>query len=135
MYHNILVPIAFEADHDTTAPIKLARLLATPEARITLMHVIEHIPAYAISYMPADYTAAARQAVESQLKSMAAELPNCTAEVIEGHSGGSIVDWAEEHGCDLIILDSHRPGMQDVILGSTATHVVRHAQCAVHVVR
>ena len=135
MYHNILVPIAFDTEHDVTGPMKLARILATPQAKITLLHVVEHIPAYAISYMPPDYTAEARKAVEAQLVEMAADLPNCSAEVIEGHSGRSIADWADQHGCDLIILDSHRPGMQDGILGSTATHVVRHAQCAVHVVR
>ena len=55
--------------------------------------------------------------------------------MIEGHSGRSILDWAEENGPDLIIIASHRPGMQDLLLGSTASQVVRHARCAVHVVR
>lgn len=135
MYHNILVPIAFDAEHDTTAPMKLAQLLATPKAKITLLHVIEHIPGYAISYMPADYLAEARKAIEGKLSDMAASLPNAVGEVIEGHSGRSILDWAERDKSDLIIIASHRPGMQDLLLGSTATQVVRHAQCAVHVVR
>ena len=135
MYHNILVPIAFDTEHDITAPLKLARILATPQAKITLLHVVEHIPAYAISYMPPDYMAEARKAVEAQLAEMAAELPNGSSEVIEGHSGRSIEDWAQQHGCDLIIIASHRPGMQDLFLGSTAHQVVRHAPCAVHVLR
>lgn len=135
MYHNILVPIAFDSERDTSGPMKLARLLATPGGKITLLHVIEHIPGYAISYMPADYLAEARIAIEGQLNDMAATLPNCTAEVIEGHSGRSILDWAEAHDPDLIIIASHRPGMQDLLMGSTATQVVRHAKCAVHVVR
>ena len=135
MYHNILVPIAFDTDHDTTAPLKLARMLATPDARITLLHVIEHVPAYAISYMPPDYANETRKAIETQLNEMAAALPNAVGEVIEGHSGRSILDWTSEHNPDLIIIASHRPGMQEVIMGSTATQVVRHASCAVHVVR
>jgi len=49
MYHNILVPISFDPDRDVSAPLKLAKLLATPEAKITLLHVVEQIPAYAIS--------------------------------------------------------------------------------------
>ena len=44
MYHNILVPISFDPDRDTTAPVKLAGILATENARITLLHVIEDVP-------------------------------------------------------------------------------------------
>ncbi|KUJ76230.1 universal stress protein [Ruegeria marisrubri] len=135
MYHNILVPISFDADRDVTAPMKLAKILATPEAKITLLHVVEHIPDYAISYMPVEYLTEARRAIQTELDEMAAKLPNAKAEVIEGHSGRSILDWAEANKPDLIIIASHRPGMQDIFLGSTATHVVRHARCAVHVVR
>ncbi|GAA6191607.1 universal stress protein [Phaeobacter gallaeciensis] len=135
MYHNILVPISFDAERDTTAPLKLAQLLATPDAKITLMHVVEHIPAYAITYMPADYLSEARAAVQRELDEMAAKLPNAVGIVVEGHSGRTILDWSSENNPDLIILASHRPELQDVILGSTAAHVVRHAKCAVHVVR
>ncbi|MCE8510108.1 universal stress protein [Ruegeria pomeroyi] len=135
MYHNILVPISFDAERDVSGPLKLAKLLATPEARVTLLHVVEHIPAYAISYMPTDYLAEARKALKKELDALAAQLPNATGVLVEGHSGRSILDWAEANNPDLIIISSHRPGMQDLLLGSTATQVVRHAQCAVHVVR
>lgn len=135
MYHNILVPISFDAERDVSGPLKLAQLLATPEARVTLLHVVEHIPAYAISYMPTDYLTEARKALKKELDALAAQLPNATGVLIEGHSGRSILDWAETNNPDLIIISSHRPGMQDLLLGSTATQVVRHAQCAVHVVR
>jgi nucleotide-binding universal stress UspA family protein len=135
MYHNILVPVAFDADRDVTAPMKLAKLLANPDAKITLLHVMEHIPSYAISYMPTDYLLSARKAIEEELTDMAAKLPNATGIVVEGHSGRTILDWAESNKPDLIIIASHRPGMQDLLLGSTAAQVVRHARCAVHVVR
>ncbi|MEP3331727.1 universal stress protein [Sedimentitalea sp.] len=135
MYQNILVPISFDAERDTSGPLKLAQLLASPGAKITLLHVVEHIPGYAISYMPEDYLKAARDAIQEQLDDMAATLPNATGTVIEGHSGRSILDWAESNSPDLIIIASHRPGMQDLLLGSTASQVVRHAACAVHVVR
>ncbi len=135
MYHNILVPISFDTKRDTSGPIKLAEILATPDAKVTLLHVVEHIPNYAISYMPAEYLTEARKAIQTELDDLAAKLPNAEGLVIEGHSGRSILDWAEAHSPDLIIMASHRPGMQDLLLGSTATHVVRHAKCAVHVVR
>lgn len=135
MYHNILVPIAFDSERDVSGPLKLARLLATPEAKITLLHVVEHIPGYAITYMPVDYLAEARKAIREELDMLAATVPGATGVVIEGHSGRSILDWAEVNKPDLIIIASHRPGMQDLLLGSTASQVVRHAACAVHVVR
>ncbi|TDE36709.1 universal stress protein [Antarcticimicrobium sediminis] len=135
MYHNILIPVSFDSERDVTAPMKLAEILGTPEGQVTLLHVVEHIPGYAISYMPEDYLTEARTAVQTELEAMAAKLPNARAVVIEGHSGRSILDWAETNKPDLIIVASHRPGMQDLLLGSTATQVVRHAKCAVHVVR
>ena len=135
MYHNILVPISFDSERDTSAPLKLARLLAVPEAKITLLHVVEHIPGYAVSYMPVDYMAEARNAIQSELDKMALPVPGAIGVVIEGHSGRTILDWAETNKPDLIIIASHRPGMQDLLLGSTASQVVRHAACAVHVVR
>lgn len=135
MYHNILVPISFDTQRDITAPLKLAELLATPDAKVTLLHVVEEIPGYAISYMPSEYLMETRDAIQKELSDMASKLPNGEGLVIVGHSGRSILDWAETNKPDLIIIASHRPGMQDLLLGSTASQVVRHAACAVHVVR
>lgn len=135
MYHNILVPISFDEDRDVSGPLKLAELLATKGAKITLLHVVEQIPGYAISYMPPDYLEGTREAVKEELDKLAAKLPGAEGVLIEGHSGRSILDWADENEPDLIIIASHRPGMQDLLLGSTAAQVVRHAACAVHVVR
>jgi len=135
MYHNILVPIALDTEHDVSGPLKLARILATPEAKVTLLHVVEHIPGYALSYIPPDLLRETRIAIQAELDKLAADLPNAEGVVIEGHSGRSILDWAETNTPDLIIIASHRPGMQDLLLGSTASQVVRHAACAVHVVR
>jgi len=135
MYHNILIPISFDTDRDVTGSLKLAQVLATPEAKFTLLHVVEHIPGYAITYMPTDYLTEARVAIQKELEEMASKLPNATGVLIEGHSGRSILDWASVNKPDLIVIASHRPGMQDLLLGSTASQVVRHAACAVHVVR
>lgn len=135
MYHHILVPISFDQDRDAAGALGVARALAAEDARITLLHVMERIPAYAISYLPEDYVEESRRAIESELKTLADDLPRGQAHVIEGHPGRSILDWAEGNGVDCIVLASHRPGMQDLLLGSTTSHLVRHASCAVHVLR
>ena len=135
MYSNILVPIALDNDDGRSAQaIAVAKELATDTARITLLHVVESVPSYAISYIPDDILAATRKGIASELARLAGDI-GAKAEIIDGHSGRSILDYAEEHGNDLIVIASHRPGMQTLLLGSTATHVVRHAKCSVHVLR
>jgi len=135
MYHNILVPVIFDNEHDITAPIKLAGMLKTPDAKITFLHVIEHVPAYAVSYITQELQNELRVALNDELEKLAKRLPRAEGHIIEGHSGRTIVEYANEHRNDLIIIASHRPGLEDYFLGSTASHVVRHASCAVHVVR
>lgn len=135
MYNKILVPISLDGDRDTDGPLALAPALASEGAEITLLHVVEHIPPYAMNYLPPDYLKEARAMVQASLDELAARIPGAKAIVVEGHSGRTILDWAESHGTDLIILSSHRPGMQDLLLGSTAAQVVRHAQCSVQVMR
>ncbi|MFW2541330.1 universal stress protein [Primorskyibacter sp. 2E107] len=137
MYKSILVPIAFEAEGNekAIAALAIARALAGADARITLIHVMEKVPSYAINYLPADFSAQSRLAIESELTSLAKGVPGAVTEVVDGHSGRTILEWAEEKGADLIVIASHQPGMQDLLLGSTATQIVRHARCAVHVLR
>ena len=135
MYKHVLVPISFDEDRDAIGAVGIARRLAGAEGHITLLHVMEEIPAYAISYMPPEYLQESREAIMKELGEMAEELPNATGLVVDGHSGRTILDWAGENDVDCIVIASHRPGMQDMLLGSTATQVVRHATCAVHVVR
>ena len=135
MYKHVLVPVSFDEDRDATGAMAVARLLAGAEGQITILHVLEQIPSYAISYMPQEYLAESRTAIKAELADMAAQLPNAQGTVVDGHSGRTILDWAEENNVDCIVIASHRPGMQDLLLGSTATQVVRHASCAVHVIR
>lgn len=135
MYSNILVPIALDNEDDRTPQsLKVAKTLSADGATITLLHVVESVPSYAISYISADILDATRTGIEAEMARLAEGVEGNSV-VIDGHSGRSILDYAEEQGCDLIVIASHRPGMQTLLLGSTATHVVRHAQCSVHVLR
>ncbi|WP_146590048.1 universal stress protein [Puniceibacterium confluentis] len=135
MYKNIMVPISFDDEARIAAAMKVATLLATEGGDITLMHVIEEIPVYVINYLPKDYMTGSRLAIEADLVRLAAAYGATGHELVEGHSGRTILEWAEQQAVDLIVMGSHRPGMQDLLIGSTATHVVRHAACAVHVLR
>lgn len=135
MYKNILVPVSFDDDRNATAALNVAKKLVDSDGQISLLHVMEQIPGYAINYFPEGYRDEAKEAIVATLQDMAEGIANARGIVVEGHSGRTILDWSEENGIDCIIIASHRPGMQDYLLGSTAAQVVRHARCAVHVVR
>ncbi|WP_299925473.1 universal stress protein [uncultured Pelagimonas sp.] len=137
MYKNILVPVAFVDGNEAKikGATEIAQALAEEGAKITFLHVMEQIPGYAVSYLPADYSNQVRKAIEDEVAGLADNIDGAQGLVVEGHSGRTILDWAEENNVDLIVIASHRPGMQDLLLGSTASQVVRHAACGVHVLR
>lgn len=46
-----------------------------------------------------------------------------------------IIKLANERNVDVIVMESANPKVQDYLLGTTASHVVTHANCSVLVVR
>jgi nucleotide-binding universal stress UspA family protein len=135
MYENILVATALDHAHDIAAAFDIARALAAGGASLTALHVLEEIPAYAAQYVPAEQAGTRHAEAEARLKAELGGVANVKPVVVSGHPGSTIVDYADDHDIDCIIIASHRPGLQDYFLGSTAGRVVRHAKCAVHVIR
>ncbi len=135
MYNNILVPVSFEADRNAQGAMKVAQALRSEGGTITCLHVLEELPKYATEYLPAGHLESAKADIVEGLKTLVEGIPNATTMVVDGHSSRSILAHADNNDVDLIIIASHQPGMQDYLLGSTAAKVVRHAKCAVHVLR
>ncbi len=135
MYKHILVPVSFDQDRDAKGAVETAKLLAADDTKITLIHVVEQIPGYAAAHLPKDFMDKQHEDMANALREMEADVPNSEVALVSGHAGRTLVDWSRDHGVDCIVIASHRPGMQDLLLGSTAAKVVRHAQCAVHVLR
>ncbi|WP_281967853.1 universal stress protein [Roseovarius nanhaiticus] len=134
MYKNILVPVLLDDVHDHVKTREIAAL-AGPDAQVTLLHVIERMPTYVAPYIPENATAELRAELQRELDKLAKSFDRARGEVITGSAGRSITDYANKIGADLIVVESHRPGAADYFFGSTAGHVVRHATCAVHVLR
>jgi len=135
MYKNILVPVSFEADRNAQGAMEIAKALRAEGGSITCLHVLEQLPKYATEYLPEGHLEAAKADVVEGLKSLVEGVDNATTVVVDGHSSRTILAHADNNDVDLIIVASHQPGMQDYLLGSTAAKVVRHAKCAVHVLR
>ena len=57
------------------------------------------------------------------------------AVLLTGHPERTIVYHTLKTGADCIIVGSHKPGLKDFFLGSTAARIVRYSPCSVHVLR
>jgi len=136
MYKTILVPIDMAHVAEGKANIDLASQHAAAGASIILLNVVEEIPNWAAVELPSGLLDKSIHSSQSELKAIAAATGmKMKVEVRTGHSYNTILEVAEEENVDLIIIASHRPGLKDYFLGSTAAKVVRHANCSVLVVR
>lgn len=134
MYKNILVPMALDHGIGSTA-IDVARKLLSDGGSITALHVHESPEGSVRAYLNEADVKAAFEKTEARLQERVKDMPDVQATTIIGHSGRSIIDYAKDKNIDCIVLGSHKPGLRDFLLGSTAARVTRHAPCAVHVLR
>ncbi|WP_281826355.1 universal stress protein [Jannaschia rubra] len=134
MYRNILVPMALTHGFGETA-LDVARRLLSGGGTITALHVHEAPSGSVRNYLDDDVVRAAHDEAKATLDARVADQPDVTPVLVTGNSGRAILDVAARMGADCIVIGSHRPGLRDYFLGSTAARVVRHAPCAVHVLR
>lgn len=135
MYKIIVVPVALDHEHDVAAAIKIAKALLQDGGKIIALHVTEELPQFAAVYLPGDYKERQHSAALSMLKEELGDAHDVVADVVTGHAGRTIHEYAEQKAADCIIIASHRPGFKDHFMGSTAAWVVRHSLCAVHVMK
>lgn len=136
MYKSILVPIDLAHVERSQPMIEVARKLGVEGSSIMLLHVVEEVPSWIANELPDGILEKSRISAGSELKAMAnAAVIQAKVEIRSGHPHTTILNVADEAGVDLIIIASHKPGLQDYFLGSTAARVVRHARCSVLVVR
>jgi nucleotide-binding universal stress UspA family protein len=120
-------------------------------AKIVILHAVEHVPAYATLYgevtyqIERDWQQAATekvkkllqnfcQKVESQLGPPCAELVSNVL-VRLGHPVEEILNGAEDEGCDLIVLGNHGKGfLKQTFLGSVSRSVLDRTRKPVFII-
>lgn len=136
MYSRILVPIDLHDDAKAKSMIDAARHLGGQAGQIVLLHVVEDIPSYVAVELPSGILAGQKDDSIRRLEEMSQrENLKAVVDVRIGQPASAILAAAEEHGSDVIVIASHRPGFQDYLIGSTAARVVRHSRCSVLVIR
>lgn len=146
-FKKILCPVDF-SDNAREALRRAADLVKATGGSLTLFHVV-HVPltayADAAPMMPSSgpelTTELGKEAERSlaEWKKRAEEMgvKQVAAQVVAGVPWSMIVDALEaDRSYDLVVMGTHgRTGLSRVLLGSVAERVVRHAPCAVLVVR
>ena len=136
MYKNILVPLDPAHIDEADATLDLAEHLRAKGGKIILLSVVEEIPTYVASQIPEHLLEDAHANAANGLNGVVeGRKMDATVMVKGGHAAATIKAVQQEHDCDLIIISSHKPTTVDYLLGSTASTVVRRAQCPVFVTR
>lgn len=142
---RILVPTDFSDTSD--AALAYAKTLAAQlGASLHLLHVFAD-PYASAAYAPEVYAplpAGVRehalrdieQRMHERMDGTEQERFRGTAAIVTGLTAKQIVQYADNHGIDLIVMGTHgRRGVAHLLLGSVAEHVVRTANCPVLTVR
>lgn len=147
-FQRILVTTDFSSSGDRALPHAF-RMAADHGAEVLLCHVIEPVilpsPLYA-QYYPGEVLSPevlerakedARVALEERVpKEEPLSRVRYRIVIGEGPPVDEIVRIARENQVDLIVIATHgHTGLKHLLLGSVAERVIRHAPCAVLVVR
>jgi nucleotide-binding universal stress UspA family protein len=140
VFKHILCPI--DGSQRALQALDMAAKFATEQgADLTICTVVDPSKAAAMAFGDPQMSNACFEALEDDAKTMITEVaarvqPTAHTAVICGQTVESIVQFATEHGCDLIIMGSHgRSGIQRALLGSVTEGVVRHATVPVLIER
>jgi len=141
MFKEILLPV--DLGYPETQQKAIDTAVEMAKAFKCRLHVMTIVPdfgeSFVSSFFPPDFQEKALKAANERLHAFVKErVPegiDVQHIVAHGSIYGQIVDFAKQIDADLIVMASHRPALQDYLLGANATQVTRNADCSVLVVR
>lgn len=140
MFRKILIPIDLTEPEMTKQATNEARTLAeASNGALRFVNVQTLIPVDFLDYVPQDFDSQIRRGIEQELATVAAmvDFPpeRVSTIVLFGPVHHKVLTEAEAWGADVIVICSHRPGMDRFLIGSNASAIVQHSKCSVLVVR
>lgn len=137
LYRHILLTTDLTEQSKKTA-LKALQVAEQYGARLTILHVVEPLPPYALGYMGSVKLEEELLAyATTNLTQLAKELvvPPSDQRIAVGSVKSNILIVAKELDVDLIIMGSHGRHGLDKLIGSTAAAILHGAECDVLVVR
>lgn len=141
MFKHIL--LAVDLEHKETWQKMVPEAVSYASHAGSTLHVMTVVPDFGMSivgsFFPKNYEETVLKEMNEKLHQFVKD--NIPADVkvqhIVGHGNAyeEILHMQKKLSCDLIIIGSHSPSMQDYLLGPNAARVVRHANCSVLVIR
>lgn len=139
-YKNILVPLDFS--DPSSEILSSAMRVCAEDGKITLMHVVEHLPVVTEStfgvYPHRKDMDQLKRLSGRKLEAYARQHSGANMEVLvtEGKPANAILEAAGELGADLLVMGTHgRSRLDHLLIGSVAERVLRKATCNVLLVR
>ncbi len=142
MYKNVL--LAVDINHEESWRKALPVAIENCKAFGARLHVVTVIPDFHMpmiaSHFPANFMQELVLKMEAGItKFVKDHVPKTVKSTHAVVSGGKvyelIINYANEHDVDLIVLEAYHPDLKDYLLGSNAEKVARHAKQSVLVVR
>jgi nucleotide-binding universal stress UspA family protein len=137
MFRTIVVPVDL-TDRNRPAVDMAAKLVASSEGKIHLLHVIETLPGFSLEEEQ-DFYGRLQKAASEHLEALAAPLRatgrRVEADVIYGTRARTIVEEAAKLNADLVVIQSHRVGGERREFGTLSHQVALFATCPVLLVR
>ena len=138
-YNNILAVVDLGPGSLTVAR-RARALCVTPEARLTLLHVVEYVPAEPLSdaLLPTvQIEAELLERARTRLADLAGQIGPAAArfEVATGNVKAEITRFAREGRHDLIVIGSHERHGLSILVNLTEDTVLHAAPCDVLAVR
>lgn len=136
-HETIVVPVDFSGESKNA--LRGAVELAGDASKVHVVHVLPPLEAISPAVVWGDLSDESRiDAVKTYaakfLKDQGTEA--VSIEVRVGSPGHEVTEYAQEINADVIVISSHGyHGVKRMLLGSVAETVIRHAHCAVYVLR
>jgi nucleotide-binding universal stress UspA family protein len=140
---TFLVPVDFSAVTDKVidAALELARAF---KGSVVLLHIIQPpvvaggayaLPTEVINEMTTTSRQAALQKLDGRRESFRATGIECHTETGIGAPDDVILQEADKHQADYVLMGSHGHGkLYDLLVGSTASGVIKRAKCGVIII-
>lgn len=140
IYKNILLAIDLHPSCDETTAARAAQIAKESNAKLSIIHAIEHINAYGMAQAYPTVIDLEEQMAKEAKEALAKfsekfGIPPSNQFVEIGSPKIVILDKADELKADLIIVGSHGRHGIALLLGSTANAVIHNAKCDVLAVR